>query len=161
MCPEKGIVSYYINNLLISQFLCDLFMLEKSTHSHDKSNIPQFRRKAYQSGKAAIKNSMKYAANKTEAFKLMGVYFWLIGKQDNALVWWDKSSNVGEQLGALPELARTYLEVGKRFLEKKSKFRELNGIQAEEFLEKAEALFEEMDLEWDLEELDTIKLMMT
>jgi hypothetical protein len=33
----------------------------------------------------------------------------------------------------------------------------MNGITAEEYLEKAETMFEEMELEWDLEELKKIK----
>jgi hypothetical protein len=32
----------------------------------------------------------------------------------------------------------------------------LNGISAKEYLEKARELFEEMDLQWDLDELDRI-----
>jgi hypothetical protein len=39
-------------------------------------------------------------------------------------------------------------------LEDKSEYRMLNGIKAEDYLEKARVLFEEMDLQWDLNELD-------
>jgi hypothetical protein len=35
---------------------------------------------------------------------------------------------------------------------------QLNGITAEEFLEKARVLFEEMDLKWDLEQLEKVKV---
>jgi hypothetical protein len=48
------------------------------------------------------------------------------------------------------------MEIGKRFLEIKSKYKELNGISANEYLEKARTLFQEMDLQWDLDELDEI-----
>ena len=48
------------------------------------------------------------------------------------------------------------MEIGKRFLEEKSKYKELNGISAEEYLGKARTMFEEMDLQWDLDELDKI-----
>ena len=41
-------------------------------------------------------------------------------------------------------------------LEEKSKYKELNGIKAEEYLEKARTMFQEMDLQWDLDELDKI-----
>ena len=34
---------------------------------------------------------------------------------------------------------------------------ELNGTAAKEYLEKARSLFEEMDLQWDLVELEKIK----
>jgi len=87
----------------------------------------------------------------------MGDYYWLVGKQRKALKWWDKSIKEGERLGARPDLSRTYMEVGKRLLEPKSKYRELNGISAKEYLEKAETLFEDMDLEWDLEQLERVR----
>ena len=50
------------------------------------------------------------------------------------------------------------MEVGKRLLEPHSKYKDLNGIKAEEFLEKARTMFQEMDLQWDLDELDKIIL---
>jgi hypothetical protein len=48
------------------------------------------------------------------------------------------------------------MEVGKRLLEPRSKYKELNGMTAEEYLQKARTMFEEMGLEWDLEELGRI-----
>ncbi|HMA86694.1 MAG TPA: hypothetical protein VKN73_13395, partial [Desulfosalsimonadaceae bacterium] len=99
----------------------------------------------------------KVADERTESFKLMGTYYWLIGKQKKALKWWGKSATEGERLGARPDLSRTYFEIGRRLLEPKSKYKELNGITAEDYLVKARALFEEMDLQWDLDELDKIK----
>ncbi len=48
------------------------------------------------------------------------------------------------------------MEIGKRFLEEKSKFKELNGISATEYMKKARTMFQEMDLQWDLDELDKI-----
>jgi len=154
---EKQVISIYISHLLMGQFLFDLYMLEESIHSKNKSKISHFRKRAYHSGKAAVKNAKKVAADKTEAFKLMGVYDWLIGRQRNALSWWNKSIKIGEYLGARPELARTYMEVGKRLMEQKSRFQQLNDIQAEKYLKKARILFKEMEMEWDLEQLDKIK----
>jgi hypothetical protein len=43
------------------------------------------------------------------------------------------------------------MEFGKRPLEPKSKFKELNGMKAEAYLGKARTMFEEMDLRGDLE----------
>jgi class 3 adenylate cyclase/tetratricopeptide (TPR) repeat protein len=154
---EKGVVPFYINNLMRSQFLFDLYMLEESNHGRNRLKKSQLKKKAYRCGKAAVKNSMKYAGNRTEVFRLMGVYYWLIGKQDKSLLWMNKSINVGKQVDALPELGRTYLELGKRLLEPENKLHELNGITAEEFLVQAEQLFAKMNLEWDLAELDKIR----
>ena len=41
-------------------------------------------------------------------------------------------------------------------MESQSKYKDLSGISAEEYLEKAKVLFEEMDLEWDLAELEKV-----
>ena len=48
----------------------------------------------------------------------------------------------------------TYKDVGKRPLEPHGEYRELNGVAAKEYLEKAETMFREMDLQWNLEELE-------
>ena len=80
-----------------------------------------------------------------------------MGRQEKAIKLWDKSIGTGEKLGNLPELARTYVVVGERLLEKKSRCHELKGIKAGAYLEKARTLFEERDLQWDLEGLGMMK----
>jgi hypothetical protein len=80
----------------------------------------------------------------------------LINKQKKAIKWWQRAIEEGERLDARLELSRSYFEVGKRLLEDKSKYRILNGIKAEDYLQKARVLFEEMDLQWELDELDRV-----
>ena len=95
-----------------------------------------------------LKQSKKVAQYRTESYKLMGVYYWLTGKQNKALKWWDRSVKEGERLGARLQLARTYFEVGQCLNEAESKHKMLNGIEAQEYLDRAELLFEEMKLNW-------------
>jgi len=71
--------------------------------------------------------------------------------------WFAKSIREGERLGARPDLARTFMETGKRLMEPGSKYRELNGVSADEYLKMARAMFEEMDLQWGLEELEKVQ----
>jgi len=146
----------YITSYLMSQFLIDLYLLEDSILSKNNSKISELRKKAYQSGKLALRHSDKFAPDRKETLRLMGLYYWLIDKQKKAVRYWEKSIQEGERLGAPPDLARTYMEIGKRFLEEKSKYEELDGISAKEYLEKARTMFQEMDLQWDLEQLDRI-----
>ncbi len=54
------------------------------------------------------------------------------------------------------KLARTFMEIGRRLLEKGSRFCKLDGIPAEEYIKKAKILFEDMALAWDMEELEKI-----
>jgi len=49
------------------------------------------------------------------------------------------------------------MEVGKRLMEPRSKYKHLNNITAEEYLEKARVMFEETDLQWDLEQFEKVK----
>ncbi|UCH95044.1 MAG: protein kinase [Candidatus Aminicenantes bacterium] len=154
---ETRITPWHISSYHLSQFLFDIYNLEKNIQDGDHIKREEFRKKARRSGRAAKKTAAKFAPNRTETLRLMGVYYWLIKKQKKALAWWHKSITVGEYLGARLELARTYMEIGKRLLEKKSKFQQLNGIQAGEYLEKARVLFLEMELQWDLDQLDKIK----
>lgn len=88
--------------------------------------------------------------------RIMGTFYWFIGKQKKALHWWRRSIASGERMGALVELFRSYFEVGKPLSGPDSNFKELDGIDAKEYLDKAKKMFQEMALQWDLDELDRI-----
>ena len=117
---------------LAVQFSVGINQLQQEICSQTPSNVPSIRKKAYQAGKAALRNSRKYAPPRT--------------------------IREGQRLGARPDLARTYFEVGQRLLEPQSKYKDLNGFSAKEYLDKAEKLFREMDLEWDLEQLERVRV---
>ena len=142
---------------LTACFFVDVDQLRHAIRSENSSNMANLRKRAYESGKAAFRNSRKYAPYRTRIFRLMGLYQWLIGQQGKALKWWNNAIREGERLGARPDLSRTYFEVGKRLLEPESKFKKLNGIYAGEYLDKATVLFEEMGLNRDLEELKEVR----
>jgi hypothetical protein len=133
--------------------MADVYLIKEAIISNDRKNLSRLKKNARQSGKRALNTSKKFAVHSVEALRLMGKYYWLIGKQKKALNWWDRAMKKGEKLGARPDLSRTYLETGKSLLEPTSKHKELNGIAAKEYLEKARTMFEEMDLQWDLNEL--------
>ena len=152
------IVPLIMGEFLLNKFILELFQLEEAIKSDDKPTFVIHRTNAYKAGTKALKISDKAVPLKTEALKLMGVYFWIIEKQGKAIKWWRKTIKEGQRLNDRLELSRTYYEVGKRLLEPKSKYKELDGIKAEEYLEKAKVMFEEMDLQWDLDELEKVKL---
>ena len=134
----------------------NLCCLEGSIKNGDKKKLSKYRRKAAISCRRLIKESQKVAQHRTESYRLMGLYFWLINKQKRALKWWNKSIKEGERLGARLELSRTYFEIGKRLLEAKSNFKKLDGMKAKEYIEKARVEFEVMNLQWDLDELNRL-----
>ena len=146
----------YISHYLVSEFMVYLHRLEESMKAGNHSEIKKNQKSAFSTGRRTVKTSKKAHVYRTEALRLMGTCCWLIGAQRKAIKWWGKSIQEGERLGARVEVSRTYFEVGKRLLEEKSKYKELDGIKAEEYLAKAKAMFEEMDLQWDLDQLERI-----
>jgi len=154
--PEVKATPSYLLHFLVGQLAFHLYRLEESIETGNTTELARYRKNSLEMGKKAVRICRKRAVYRTETSRLIGSYFWLIGKQRKALKWWSKSTAEGESLGARLELSRTYMEVGKRLLEPKSEFKELNGIKAEVYLEKARTMFEEMDLQWDLEELERI-----
>ncbi len=154
---KDAIFTSWYCEYLMGKFFYNLKMLENSIVSGNEVGIKNYKTTAIKNGKIAVSHARKkVASERTEANKLMGRYYWLINQHGKALKWWDKSIKEGESLGAKVELSRTYFEVGKRLLEPNSKLKQLNGITAEAYLEKARPLFEEMDLQWDLDELDKV-----
>ena len=154
---EKRITPWHISSQVLSEFMFYIKKLEESIKSKDITKTKHFRKKAYQSKKAALKISKKYAPNRTETLRLIGVFYWLIKKYNKALTWYAESARVGEKLGASSELSRTYLEIGKRLHGRKGKFQQVNGMGSEEYLEKARFLFKKMEFERDLKELHNLK----
>jgi tetratricopeptide (TPR) repeat protein len=145
-------------HFLTGRFLYDLAILEKSVVLSEKPDTSKLRRAALISGKRAIENSKMVAAHRTDVYRLKGKYHWLVNKEKKALKWWSKSISEGTRLGARPELSRTYMEVGKRLSEPESKYKELNRTSAREYLDMANSMFKEMDLQWDLDELERISV---
>jgi len=153
---EVNTIPWQLSNFLKSRLKYDLYRLEESIKTGNKTDLFKYQKKAIKSGKTLLKQTKKVAQHRTESYKLMGVYYWLRKKQKRSLNWWNRSIREGERLGARLELSRAYFEVGKRLLEPESKYQKLNGIKAEEYLEKARVLFEEMNLQWDLDELGRV-----
>lgn len=150
---SKEIPPWYRTDYFTSIFNFNIYQLENSIQKDNISDISIFSKKTIASGKVALKNSKNFAGDRIEIYRLFGRYYWLINKQKKAIKWWEKSIIFGDESCGRLELSRTYFEAGKRLSEKKSKFRELNNITSNEYLSKAKAMFEVMDLEWDLEEL--------
>ncbi len=153
---EVDSVPWQLSHFCRSQLEYDLYCLEESLRIGNKADSVTYRRKATKSCTMMLKISRKVAQHRTESHRLMGVYYWLNKKQKKALKCWNKSIEEGNRLGAHLELSRTYFEIGKRLTETESRHTRLNGIKAEEYLERARVLFEKMNLQWDLDQLSRV-----
>ena len=151
-------VPFQLSSYRRSQLEYALYRLRQATNDGHKAGISKLRKSVVKSSKSMLKATKKVAQHRTEAYKLQGVYCWLIKNPDKALKWWQKAIEEGEQLGARLELSRTYFEIGRRLLDPKCKFKELKGVKAEEYLEKARSMFKEMDLKWDLDEIEKLAI---
>jgi tetratricopeptide (TPR) repeat protein len=154
--PKEHAATVELISLFRSQLEYDLYRLKGATRNGNQSEFIEFKKKVAKSSNILLRVSRKGAQHRTESYKLTGIYYWLINKQKKALKWWHKAIVQGERLGARLELARAYFEIGKRLLESKSNYGMLDGIKADEFLERARVLFEEMDLQWDLDEFSRV-----
>jgi hypothetical protein len=140
----------------VASLLIDIEQLKYANRTESFNGIDHLTAKVLSSCKAAGKHSRKYAPYRIKIYRLMGEYYWLIDKKPKAISWWNMAIEEGKRLGARLDLSRAYLEVGKRLMEPHSKYTQLNGINIESYLEKARILFEDMNLQWDLDELEKI-----
>jgi tetratricopeptide (TPR) repeat protein len=139
-----------------SQFEYYLRRLEDFLRGGHREEYSEYRRNAFKSGKMLIKTCKKASLYRTESYKLMGVYNWLIRDQKGALKWWRKAISEGERLGARPQLSRTYAEMGMRLSAVKGESWESNVSRAKELLQKAKTMFHDLGLPHDLEDLNSV-----
>jgi tetratricopeptide (TPR) repeat protein len=139
-----------------TQLDLNLYRLKESIKGGNRAEVDALQRKSLKSGKLFLKVARKVAYHRTDSYRLMGAYYWAINKQKKALRWWHTAIQEGERLGARPQLGRLYFEVGRCLLESKGEYTNLDGLEGEEYLEKARVLFEEMKMESALEELGRV-----
>lgn len=135
---------YYISKSLV------YFELAKNSKEQNTS----YRKECLKASRVAVKSSEKVALKITEANRIRSVILWKYGKQKAANKSFASTIKHGEKLGAKLELSRSYFELGKFLSDPQVKYNELNGKPARHYLEKSKSMFEEMDLQWDIEAHD-------
>lgn len=148
---DVSTVPWMLSHFMRSRAEHDLNRLEVSLANKD-ANSSEFEAISLKSAKALLLQSKKVAQHRTESFRLMGRYFFLTSSWIRARRWWQAAIDEGDRLGARLELARTYFEVGYRLLNLPRRPHVFENMDAEEYLEKAKTMFEEMNLQWDLVE---------
>jgi len=154
---EFDTIPWQLSYFLIGRAALSIYRLQKETRNGTQRGQYKSQVKALIYCRALLKQTRKVAQHRTEAYRLMGRYFWLTQKPKRAFSWWEKSIRTGEKLGARIQLSRTYLEVGQRLMEPETHFSALAGRDAKAYLDKARRLFEEMNFELDLERLNRIE----
>ena len=129
-----------------------IYLTLANKNEKDIKKRAHFLKEGLRASKTAIQTSKKVALKTVEANRLHSIILWEIGKHKAAYKAFNKTIKIGEKLKAKLELSRTYLETGKFLSDPQVKYNELNGNPTSYYLNKAKTLFEEMDLQWDLEE---------
>jgi class 3 adenylate cyclase/tetratricopeptide (TPR) repeat protein len=145
---------FHLSPHLKTQLDLDLYRLRESIKGGKPAEVQAFQRKAFKSGRLLQKVAQKAAYHRTDSYRLMGAYYWTINGRGKAFESWHRGIQEGERLGARPQLARLYFEVGRCLLEEKGKQMKLDGIEGEAYLDRARALYEEMKMESCLEDID-------
>jgi tetratricopeptide (TPR) repeat protein len=139
-----------------SQFDYYLRCLEDSLAKGREEESSEYRRNALKSGRILMKTCKKAALYRTESYRLIGVYRWLIHDQKSAFNWWRKAIAEGEGLGARTQLSRTYAEMGMRLYAVKDESPGSDVSRAKELLQKAKTMFRDLGLHHDLDDLNSV-----
>lgn len=145
----KSIATYY-TPYLITEIQLGLALMKDKRNKDIKNN--KAIRELLKTSNKLISKSKNFVSNLTEAYLLQSRIFMFQQKSGKAFKNLQLAIASGEKYHSRLELSRTYFETGKFLSGPKVKYSELNGHSAGYYLEKARAMFEEMDLQWDLEE---------
>ena len=141
--------------LYFTQYLITKIKLGIESIKNLEHNEPDFQSGTKELQKLSnklLKLTPKNIATFTEAYLLKAKILFLQKKFSKAYKNLDFSIVAGEKYNSRPDLSRAYFETGKFLCDPKTKQKQLNGLSGKDYLEKAKTMFEEMDLQWDLEE---------
>lgn len=150
---EVQVVPMQLSSFYRSRFDYHLRCMGDSLSTGCREETYAYRRVALKSGKILIKTCAKAAAYRTESYRLMGVYKWLIHDKKGAFKWWNKAIVEGECLDARPQVARTYAEIGTRLCRGNGETSASDVTKAKGLLQKAQTLFRDLGLYHELEDL--------
>ncbi len=142
-------MNLYIGRLHLGVIRFEQLMSENGRKSAN-NELGEARKQAHRSSKLVIGQFKTLHEFMPEGHRYTGTLNWLEGNTAGAFRHWKKSVDAASAMRKKQELGRTYLEIGRRLLEKRGHHRLFEGLDAIECLKKARGIFEEMDLASDL-----------
>jgi hypothetical protein len=118
-----------------------------------KNDLHDLKKEIKKCIKEAVKVSDKVAEIKPEVDRFIGMYYLLKNNPRKGLKYFQKSIEFALHLGALPELGRSYFEMGKFLAQSNSKYK---NTSADYYLSEAKKIFEQLNLKWDIEKMGKI-----
>ena len=113
----NGHLASFIKNAIAESYL----YLAENESNKDKKRL--ILKKCKKFCKAAVKESGNYCWAIPQAYRLNGSYKWIIGDFKNAKIWWNKSINKSNNLGATFQIQITNEEKAKRTIKNNSKLK--------------------------------------
>jgi len=136
-----------------SQLLLDVSGLERAWEAGQPGH---WRDRARRSARAALRSAGRVAWRRTEVMRLAGRQRWVSGNRRAAMRLFLRSLETGQALGARPETARTYEELGFRLMKDGGNAPRsgLGNLDARGCLERARETYRALDLAADIARLD-------
>ncbi len=159
---KLGRISHmFTMNPFLARLQLEVLKLEEIlSEKGDRTELKRIVKRVHKSSRLVIGQFRALQELKPEGYRLTGTLFWLEGKSSKAMHYWKKSIEAASNMPKKHELGRTYMEAGKRLLERNSLTKSFDGMDAEQCLKKAGEIFYEMNLKYDLIELEGIEAAM-
>jgi class 3 adenylate cyclase/predicted ATPase len=139
-------IPYHHSSLTTAQLAFDVVRLERAD---GPSRV--LRKAAARSARRALTVASRVAFRRPEVLRLEGRRHWLLGHHAKAVRTWAKSLEMARGLGMRPDLGRTHQELALQLPEGA----DVGGLDAAAHREKAQHLFAELSLGWDLARLES------
>jgi tetratricopeptide (TPR) repeat protein len=140
-----------------SQLLFDVVALERAQES-EPGQRRHWRSRARRSVRAALRSAGHVAWRRTEVLRLAGRLRWLGGDERAAMSLMQRSLDAGHALGAQPEIARSYEELGRLLLHGGGSAGSVpENLDARRCFELARTTYQSLALTGDLARLESLK----
>ncbi|MBW2722742.1 MAG: AAA family ATPase [Deltaproteobacteria bacterium] len=154
MTKAGRVPPFHAGNVYSARHLVDVLALENVAKASAArgTGTPAFKaaaKRARASRKAALSSANRAAWRKPEALRLAGREAWLLGRQKDAIDWWEQAVDCATTLGARPELGRTLADAGRSLADARTEST-LRGRDARSCLREAREIFEDLSLAVDL-----------
>jgi len=149
LVKERKLIKVYHSGYLLAACY-----LELSEYQNVAIKTKQHLSRLVKLSNALIRSSKVIYSNNVEGYRLRAITYWYLNNQNKSFRNFEKAIEIAERYGTRPELARTYFELGKCLMDQKSRHKIIRSKNGSEYLLMAKRMFEEMDLQWDLQEYE-------
>jgi len=135
---------FYVGAYWTSRLACTLARWEQTGEVAPRDE-------AQRCAQRAVATSARICRERPEALRLAARLEWQRGKRTRAIKTWRHAIAEANRMGARPELGRICMDVGRHLSERGDTTTTIDGLNARAWLQRAQEVFSELELAWDLE----------